>query len=398
MCSIADCGFRRTLPDIRHHILISLEHAVRVVLVDDSKSALAALNAALCNIDGIELSTFTDPEDAIGFCLKTPIDLLLVDYRMPKYNGIELITELRKNPAFQLVPIIMITSESERSILIAAIEAGVTEFIGKPFDTIELQARVRNLLALRKAQLEISNHAERLVEEVAKATEEIASREEEIIWRLARAIEYRDGDTGDHISRVAQISRLLAQDVGLDKKHCRMIYLAAPLHDVGKIGISDSVLHKPGRLTADEITEMRRHVEIGVGILEHGTSELLRIAETITGGHHEKWDGTGYPKGISGENIPIDARIVAVADVFEALCSERPYKKAWPVDDAYRYIVSESGRHFDPRCVEAFNRQWPHIRKLMGTHSALPVVPPLQADIADYTSLQSAPQTTFQKI
>lgn len=371
---------------------------MRVVLVDDSKSALAALNAALCEIDGIELSAFIDPADAIAFCLETPVDLLLVDYRMPKYNGIELITELRKNAAYQLIPIIMITSERDRSILIAAIEAGVTEFIGKPFDTIELQARVRNLLALRRAQVEISDHAERLVEEVAKATEELASREEEIIWRLARAIEYRDGDTGDHISRVAQISRLLAQDIGLDKKLCRMIYLAAPLHDVGKIGISDSVLHKPGCLTAEEITEMRRHVEIGVGILERGTSELLRIAETIAGGHHEKWDGTGYPKGISGENIPIEARIVAVSDVFEALCSERPYKKAWPVEDARQYILSERGCHFDPRCVEAFDRQWSHIQALMGPHTAIPAAPPLQADIADYISLQPVQQTTFEKI
>ncbi|MDO5896947.1 HD-GYP domain-containing protein, partial [Agrobacterium sp. Azo12] len=139
----------------------------------------------------------------------------------------------------------------------------------------------------------------------------------------------------------------------------------APLHDVGKIGISDSVLLKPGRLTPEEITEMRRHVEIGVQILEKGTSDLVRIAEAVAGGHHEKWDGTGYPKGITGENIPIEARIVAIADVFEALCSERPYKRAWPIEEARDHIIAQSGLHFDPACVTAFENQWSRIASLM---------------------------------
>lgn len=353
---------------------------MKVVLLDDSRSALAALDAALRCITDTEIFGFLHPEEALVFCKTNLVDLLLVDYRMPKLNGTEVVKKLREDPAYKLVPTIMITSETDPEILIDAIEAGVTEFIGKPFNAIELKARVRNLMALRKAQLELSAHANHLIEEVHEATKEIALREEEVIWRLARAIEYRDGDTGDHISRVAQISNLIATHLGLPSDRCRMIYLAAPLHDVGKIGIADSVLLKPGKLTSEEITEMRRHVEIGVGILGNGSSELLKISEKIAGGHHEKWDGSGYPRGISGAAIPLEARIVAVADVFEALCSERPYKKAWAPSEARDHIISESGKHFDPRCVNAFVHQWAAIEALM-TSRVTTTAPPLEPEL-----------------
>ena len=321
-----------------------------------------------------------------------------MDIQMPGKNGIEVIKTLRTQCHFRLVPIIMITAERDRNVLIQAIEAGATEFIAKPFDVVELQARVLNLLELRRAHVELAKQTTKLVDEVAKATKELAEREEEIIWRLARAIEYRDGDTGDHISRVAHISQLIARDLGLSSDHCRMIYLAAPLHDVGKIGISDSILLKPGKLTVAERTEMQRHVEIGVGILGNGSSNLLQTAEAIAAGHHEKWDGTGYPKGLSGAQIPIEARIVAIADVFEALCAERPYKKPWLMQDARNFIVEQSGVHFDPACVAAFQRQWPLISSLMGT--TLPEaleIPTLEVEMADYASLSSAPLKTTEK-
>lgn len=353
---------------------------MQIVLVDDSKSILVALDAAIRGLPGLrKIVGFIDPVEALEFCRDNAVDLLVVDYTMPKYNGIELVEALKAYKHFSHVPVIMITSETARPILIEAIEAGITEFINKPFDPIELKARVRNLLDLRRAQRDLAGQASRLVGEVQKAIRQLAAREEEIIWRLARAIEFRDGHTGDHISRVAQISMLIAKDLGLDEDHCRMIYLAAPLHDVGKIGISDSVLLKPGRLTDDEITEMRKHVGIGVQILEKGTSELLRVAEAIAGGHHEKWDGTGYPHEIAGELIPLEARIVAIADVFEALCSERHYKKAWSVDEAYAHIDAQSGIHFDPDCVAAFQRQWPQIERLMAGHELLEIeVPSLE--------------------
>lgn len=353
---------------------------MQIVLVDDSKSILVALKATVRGLPDVgTIVGFTDPTEALEFCRNNAVDLLVVDYTMPKYNGIQLLKALNTYEHFAHVPVIMITSERGRPVLIEAIESGVTEFIHKPFDPVELKARVRNLLALRKAQRDLAGQARSLVNEVRKATRQLAAREEEIIWRLARAIEFRDGHTGDHISRVAQISMLMAKDLGLDDEHCRMIYLAAPLHDVGKIGISDSVLLKPGRLTPDEITEMRKHVGIGVQILENGSSDLLRIAEAIAGGHHEKWDGTGYPHGLSGDGIPLEARIVAIADVFEALCSERPYKKAWSTQEAYAHVVAQSGSHFDPACVAAFQRQWTLIERLMTGHGVLEIeVPSLE--------------------
>ena len=237
--------------------------------------------------------------------------------------------------------------------------------MNKPFDPTELQARVVNLLALRSAQVELADRATWLAGKVEQATAHLLAREEEIIWRLARAIEYRDGDTGEHVSRVAQISKLIAGGIGLTQHHCRMIYLAAPLHDIGKIGIADAILGKPGKLTPAEIGIMREHVTIGARILENGSSELIRTAELIAQSHHERWDGTGYPDKLSGNDIPIEARIVAIADVFDALCSQRPYKPAWPIDKAYAEIITCSGSHFDPACVSAFCDKWSEIEAIM---------------------------------
>ncbi|EHS51668.1 response regulator receiver modulated metal dependent phosphohydrolase [Rhizobium sp. PDO1-076] len=338
---------------------------MRVILIDDSKSVLAAIQTSLLGLVDIHVEAFLDPVLALEACKSTPFDLVLVDYTMPRMNGVEVIRQLRANPSYQHVPIIMVTSETERSIRIEAIEAGATEFLRKPFDGVELRARVANLLTLRQAQLDLADQAKGLERLVNSATAKLAVREEEIIWRLARAIEYRDGSTGEHVSRVAHICRLIAEALGFDHTYCRMIYLAAPLHDVGKIGIADNILSKPGRLTEAEIAEMRQHVQIGVRILENGSSDLVRTAEKIAGGHHEKWDGSGYPNGLVGEAIPIEARIVAVADVFEALCSERSYKSAWAPQQALEYLRTESGKHFDPACIAAFERQWPAIEALM---------------------------------
>jgi putative two-component system response regulator len=217
-------------------------------------------------------------------------------------------------------------------------------------------------LPFANAQIELANRAQWLAAAVEEARRELVAREEEVIWRLARAIEYRDGDTGGHVSRVAVISRMIAEALGLSTARCRTIYLAAPLHDIGKIGIADAILGEPGKFTTEELAIMREHVTIGARILERGTSELVRVAELIAQRHHERWDGTGYPDRLSGEDIPIEARIVAIADVFDALCSCRPYKPAWPMQRAFDEIVRGSGTHFDPKCVQAFTAQWPHMQ------------------------------------
>lgn len=337
---------------------------MKVLAVDDSKSVLAAVTNILSSIEEVTVETQLDPEAALDRALGNQFDLILVDYVMPRLDGIDLIRKLRAAERYRLVPIIMITSERSSALRLGAVKAGATDFVQKPFCRVELLARVRNLLALRSAQLGLADHARRLAAEVAETTRHIIEREEEVIWRLSRAIEFRDGTTGEHVSRVATVSRLIAEGLGFTPDHARTIYLAAPLHDIGKIAISDAILQKPGKLTSEEMEVMRRHVEFGEHILEGGSSDLIRTASAIAASHHEKWDGTGYPQGLSGETIPVEGRIVAIADVFDALCSERPYKRAWPVQEAHDEILRCSGSHFDPGCVDAFVQKWPQIEAL----------------------------------
>jgi len=343
---------------------------VRILIVDDSRSSLAFLKQIVGQLGFPDIECMLHPVAALRRAEETQFDLVLVDNIMPEIDGVELTRRLRARDDYRLVPIIMVTSVDDPQLRVTAIAAGATDFVHKPFDVTELQARVRNLLALRHAQRELADQAQWLAREVEIATRHLVAREEEIIWRLARAIEYRDGDTGEHVSRVAQISQIIAEGIGLDPERCRNIYLAAPLHDIGKIGIADAILSKPGKLTPDEIAVMRQHVSIGARILENGSSDIIRTAELIAQSHHEKWDGTGYPDRLSGLDIPIEARVVAIADVFDALCSERPYKKAWPVADAYREIVKLAGSHFDPACVAAFEARWVEISALFEPEAA----------------------------
>lgn len=345
----------------------SIGVGLRVLVVDDSRSSAVAIARTVAQLDTCVVDTCLDPLGALVMCQTQGFDLILVDYMMPGLNGVEFIANIRGLERYALVPIVMVTSELDQKIRHEAFNVGATDFLNKPFDKVELLARVRNLLALRQAQLELADRARDLAEQVEAATRHLAEREEEVIWRLARAVEYRDGTTGDHISRVAAISRLIALGLGFDEERARIIYLAAPLHDIGKIAISDAILQKPGRLTDDEMAIMREHVKFGCHVLDGGSSDLVRKAALIAGAHHEKWDGTGYPSGLAGEEIPLEGRIVAVADVFDALCSERPYKRAWSIDEAYAEIVAQRGRHFDPACVEAFIRQWPQIRAVIAS-------------------------------
>ena len=338
---------------------------MKIMIVEDNRTNLALLTGIVSKIPGCTVEAFDSSTLAARRAAETDFDLILVDYVMPDLNGIELINRFRSIASYQLVPIVMVTADCVRQVRLDAIAAGATDFLNKPVDPVELKARVTNLLALRHAQQQIERRAEWLAAEVDAATRHLAEREEEVIWRLARAIEYRDGGTGEHISRVATISRFIAEGLGLDREFNRTIYLAAPLHDVGKIGVPDAILSKPGKLTDEEMSVMREHVTIGARILENGSSDLIRIAANIASTHHERWDGMGYPRGLSGTSIPIEGRIAAVADVFDALCSERPYKPAWPMQAAYAEIVRCSGTHFDPACVAAFQLKWTEISALV---------------------------------
>ncbi|SOC82222.1 putative two-component system response regulator [Ensifer adhaerens] len=336
---------------------------INIFLIDDSISMIFAFERAINSIADCQIHSFQEPLKALEKLEHMVPDLVLVDYEMPAMNGIDVIKAIRRNPSSATVPVIMITSTIDKQIKLAAIEAGATEFLHKPFDDTELRIRVQNLLNIRSAQLALAEQAGELNRKYEDAMARINRREEEIIWRLSKAIGIRDGDTGNHIDRVSYIAGMIAEELGLDQELCRMIFLASPLHDVGKLGVPDSVLLKPGKLTSDEYREMQKHTELGAQILGGSSSKLIQIAETIAANHHEKWDGTGYPKGLAGNDIPIEARIVAVADVLDALCSDRPYKTAWPLDAAFAEILNASGKHFDPACVAAFCRRWPEIRQ-----------------------------------
>lgn len=341
-----------------------------LLIVDDSKSSLAALKTAVKRFSAYEIETFINPLEALARSREINFDIVLVDYMMPEMDGISFIRALREQASYEGVPIVMITSQTERQIRLEALEAGATDFLNKPFDPLELKARVTNLMALRQAQLELADRARFLDQAFRHAAEQADMREQEIVWCLAQAMALRDGNTGDHVERVANIAQLIAEGVGLDRIQRRNIYLAAPLHDIGKIGISDAILQKPGKLDPSEIERMRQHVPIGIDILRSSSAEVARVATAIIGGHHERWDGGGYPLGLVRDEIPIEARIVAVADVFDALCSDRPYKQAWSLEEAYNEIISCSGSHFDPACVAAFRRKWPAIKALFGNEKA----------------------------
>jgi putative two-component system response regulator len=326
---------------------------LKIVIVDDNLVNVSLTEALVEQIEGCASQSFTDPRQALDWCLKHEFDLLIVDYMMPDLDGIELASKLRAAPGRHEVPMLMVTASHDRDVLYRALEAGVTDFLTKPIDTVEFGARVRNMLAIRKSHVMLANRAAELAAEVQKATAEILEREKDTIYRLSKAAEFRDPETGAHILRMAHYSRLIAEEVSDDPAFVTAVFEAAPMHDVGKLGTPDHILLKPGKLTPEEFEIMKRHAEIGWTILKDGASPILRLAAEIAHTHHEKFDGSGYPRGLVGESIPLSGRIVAVADVYDALTSARPYKPAWEVPRAVEHMRASRGSHFDPACVDA---------------------------------------------
>jgi two-component system response regulator RpfG len=283
---------------------------------------------------------------------------------MPQMNGVEFIKRVRGTPACADVPIIMITIVGVRSVRYEALNAGATDFLTRPLDQDECRSRCRNLLIMRQQQCIIQDRAKWLEKQVEIATRQVLSRERETLLRLAKAGEYRDEDTGNHVLRMSKYSRAIAEYLGLSKADCDEIEFASPMHDIGKIGIPDHILLKAGRLTVDEWEIMKQHTVIGHDILSDSESRFIQTGSIIALNHHERYDGKGYPNGLSAENIPLCARIVAVADTYDALRSTRPYKYSWSRDDAIEYIAAQSGKHFDPVCVDAFLKQLEYIYEI----------------------------------
>ncbi|MEN9452552.1 MAG: hypothetical protein RLZZ369_1611 [Pseudomonadota bacterium] len=325
-----------------------------IAIVDDNPVNVTLLKVLARQLPDTETVEFLDSRQGLAWCLANDPDLLLVDYMMPELDGMAFIEAFRAAPGKALTPILMITASNDTEVKFMALEKGANDLLTKPVDRAEFLARTRNMLVLRRNQKDLADRASWLADEVAKATAAIVARERETVLRLARAAEYRDPETGAHLLRMAHYSKLIARELGWSQADQDLILDAAPMHDIGKVGTPDQILLKPGRLDDAEMAIMREHAAIGFEILNGSQSPFLQLAAVIALSHHEKFDGTGYPRQLKGEDIPLVGRIVAVADVFDALTSERPYKKAWEVDRALDFLKENSGSHFDPACVRVF--------------------------------------------
>ena len=333
------------------------------LILDDSEMNNLLMMQALKAVPDCEPVAFTCPVEALAYLRENVerIGIVITDYEMPGLTGLDVVRAARAVEGFAHVPIVMVTSLDQQSLRRAALAAGATDFLGKPCDPVEIRARVTNLMKISAAHRQEQDRAAWLAREVAAAVAVIEAREREIIALLMRAAEHRDTDTGSHVARVSAYTGIIAGRLGLDPAAARALQLAASMHDVGKIGVPDAILLKPGPLTAEERVEMQAHAERGRRILEGSTSEVVQLAAEIAASHHERWDGQGYPAGLKGEAIPLPGRIVAVADVFDALVSDRPYKQAWPLERAKAYLREQAGQHFDPACVDAFLAGWDEV-------------------------------------
>jgi len=336
---------------------------MRIVIIDDVEANLLVLRHFIAQLDELhEVQAYTDPRQALTSCQTEVPDLVIVDYMMPALDGVEFIQHFRATPGRADIPLLMVTANDEVDVRYRALESGANDFLTKPLDKIEFKARMRNMLALRANQKRLEDRASWLAEEVLKATDEIVRRERETILRLSKAAEFRDPETGDHIQRMAHYSWMIAVRLDLPLEQRQLILEAAPMHDVGKVGIPDHILLKPGKLDEAEFSIMKQHPVIGHQILSDSDSPLLQLAAIIALSHHEKFDGSGYPLGLKGAAIPLVGRIVAVADVFDALTSARPYKPAWDMERAVAFMREQRGVHFDPQCVDVFLERLDEVR------------------------------------
>jgi putative two-component system response regulator len=334
-----------------------LLHPSRILVVDDQEANALLLQAVLARAGYTDVEMLTDPRRVVERCAERSPDLLLLDWHMPGRSGPQVLEDLAfltDEPNW--MPVLVLTADIAPDTQRRALALGARDFLTKPIDVPEVLLRVRNLLQTRYLRVQLERHNELLGEAVAQRTRELEDAKLEMLERLALAAEYRDDVTGQHAARIGRTSELLARELGFDEAEATVLGHAARLHDIGKIGVSDALLLKRGTYTLEDAAEMREHAAIGARILSGSTNELLTLAEEIALTHHERWDGSGYPQGLRGDAIPLSGRIVAVADVFDALAHRRPYKEAWPVPRAVSEIADGAGSAFDPRVAEAFGR------------------------------------------
>jgi putative two-component system response regulator len=354
-------------------------HTQRIFMVDDEELNIRVVRKYLRSWGFEQIDATTDPTKAVARITRELPDLVLLDVMMPEVSGMDILCDLRADQATCHLPVIILSAHVEDDIRHQALMYGANDFIGMPIDPLELQPRVTNMLKLHAHQKCLEQHSVRLEAEVRRRTAELDAAQHHVVHCLARAAEYRDNDTGRHIIRVGLYAGLIARALGLGDDFATLMEQAAKLHDVGKIGIPDSILQKTGKLDPDEYRQMQSHCDMGLQvlretseddylafrkhalmggrILDQADTPLLRMASQIALTHHEKWDGSGYPFGLKGEEIPLVGRIVAVADVFDALSTRRVYKPAFPLEQCYQILEAGRGSQFDPQVLDAFLSQ-----------------------------------------
>jgi putative two-component system response regulator len=348
----------------------------KIMMIDDEKLNIMVV-AEYLKLGGFhDLVSTDDPLQALILASRELPDVILLDLHMPQLTGFDILKQLRADRALSRTPVVILTASTDEQEKLRALELGATDFLHKPLCGGELLARLRNIIMAKAYQDHCRNYSKTLETAVRQRTAELEASRQDVIHCLARAAEFRDDDTGHHVLRVGRYARIIGEQLGMDERMLDALEQAAKLHDIGKIGIPDAILLKPGKLTPEEFEalqrhsnygkqiidsiqdngkrQLRQHTELGAQILDVGGSPLLSLAMRIALTHHERWDGTGYPIGLAGEDIPLEGRIVAVADVFDALSTKRPYKPAFCLDRCFSIMQAGRGTHFDPRVLDAF--------------------------------------------
>lgn len=357
-------------------VLRQANKQARIMLVDDEPLNVLTFRQHLKQAGYTEFITTSNASEALAMVRSESPDVVLLDINMPEVSGLDILRVMGLDPALQHIPVLVLTAATDPGVRRKALNLGASDFLSKPIDPDELLPRIRNAIILKQHFDMVSSETARLEQQVERRTRQLEATRQQLILSLARAAEHRDNDTGNHVLRVGRYSAIIAAELGYPEKRLLMLEQAAQLHDVGKIGIPDSILFKPGKLDPDEYELIKKHCALGKQIIEPisekdyallkthtrrgesllhvRSSPLLMLAARIAQTHHEKWDGTGYPLGLSGEDIPLEGRIVAVADVFDALSSARPYKKPFSREQCFEILRSGRGQHFDPRALDAF--------------------------------------------
>ena len=328
--------------------------AMSLLIVDDVEAQGALLKGILQRAGYRHVHYLREPLEVAAYAQQNPPDLVLLDLVMPHMSGFQVMAVLQELFPDGYLPILMLTSDDRREVKQKALELGATDFLPKPFDAAEVSLRVKNLLKARGLYAQLQEQNRSLEAKVEERTRLLESSHMEMLTRLARAAEYRDEESKEHIWRVARTAERVARELGLPDEQAEVLLRAARLHDVGKISVPEGILYKPSTLTAAEFEVVKAHTTVGAQLLSGGQSAILRMAETVALTHHERWDGSGYPQGLKGLNIPIEGRIMAVADTYDALTHDRTHRRAWSSQEAVTEISLQSGKAFDPGVVEAF--------------------------------------------